>query len=196
MRQRNLFCAAASTWKNIEIHTHTHTHSHRKQTFFFAPKSSPWWDFPHLKDNSIFTQMDDRNSQSHKFRMKSVEFSWSKNFCELGTEKLLFQFAPPKKTMGNINRWISRWQTTAVMQDEMLEDLASAMQCCKDDLPTRWCLNDRCVFWCFLSISWIISTGHSILAQGAKALIQKCNEHMAAHRIVSCQCLGGQIFDW
>jgi len=39
-------------------------------------------------------------------------------------------------------------------QDEMLEDLASAMQCCKDDLPTR-----------------------------AKALIQKCNEHMAAHRI-------------
>jgi len=39
-------------------------------------------------------------------------------------------------------------------QDQMLEDLASAMQCCKDDLPTR-----------------------------AKALIQKCNEHMAAHRI-------------
>lgn len=39
-------------------------------------------------------------------------------------------------------------------QDEMLEDLASSMQCCKDDLPTR-----------------------------ANALIQKCNEHMAAHRI-------------
>ena len=44
--------------------------------------------------------MDDRSSQSHKFRMKSVEFRWvqmDQASCELGTGKLLFEFAAPKK---------------------------------------------------------------------------------------------------
>ena len=135
---RNVLCAAASTSKNIEIHTHTYKYTFtQKADNFFAPETS------HISRISQFSLK--WMIQIHKLTSSRWNLWRTRN-----GEATLSVCTPPKKLWatsidGSVDDKQPQW-----CQDEMLEDLASAMQCCKDDLPTRWCLNDR---GCFLSIS-------------------------------------------